>query len=99
MVDALQCKPICLTTLDGRSLRIAADSFLSPGTVKVVVNEGFPIYVENPKEIKKDFDLLAPKVDKKERGDLLILFDVEFPATLTREQKMEIASIASISKA
>jgi DnaJ-class molecular chaperone len=25
LVDAIQCNPICLTTLDGRNLRIAAD--------------------------------------------------------------------------
>jgi len=94
LVDALLCKPICLTTLDNRCLRIAADSFLAPGTVKVVEGEGFPIYVEDPKTIRQDFDLLAPKQERKERGDLLILFDVEFPATLSREQRMEIASIA-----
>lgn len=32
LIDALQCKPIMLTTLDGRKLMIAADSFLAAGT-------------------------------------------------------------------
>ena len=60
LVEALQCNPICLTTLDGRSLRIAVDSFMAPGTVKLVEGEGLPILVEDPKEIRKDFDLLKP---------------------------------------
>jgi DnaJ-class molecular chaperone len=53
LVDALQCKPICLTTLDGRNLRIAVDSLMAPGTVKVVQDEGLPYLCDDPKEIKK----------------------------------------------
>lgn len=93
LVEALQCKPIMLTTLDGRNLAIAVDHFMVPGTVKCVENEGLPICVYDPKEVKKDFDLLCPRAHKKERGDLYILFDVEFPTTLSREQKSEIERI------
>jgi DnaJ-class molecular chaperone len=43
LVDALQCKPINLHTLDGRRLLVAADSVLAPGTVKIMQGEGMPV--------------------------------------------------------
>lgn len=47
LVEALQCKPIEITTLDGRILKVAADSVLTAGTAKVVEGEGLPIYVDD----------------------------------------------------
>ena len=58
LIDALQCKPIEITTLDGRKLKVAADSVLAAGTAKIVEGEGLPILCDDTKEIKKQFDLL-----------------------------------------
>jgi DnaJ-class molecular chaperone len=66
---------------------------MAPGTVKCVDGEGLPFYIEDTKEIKKEFDLLSPVEAKPKCGNLYILFDVEFPKTLTAEQRSEIASI------
>ena len=41
LVDVIQCKPIKLTTLDGRKLIIPVDQIHSPGSVKLVQGEGF----------------------------------------------------------
>ena len=41
LVDVIQCKPIKLTTLDGRKLLIPVDQIHSPGSVKLVQGEGF----------------------------------------------------------
>ena len=41
LVDVIQCKPIRLTTLDGRRLLIPVDQIHSPGSVKLVQGEGF----------------------------------------------------------
>ena len=95
LADALECKPVSLTTLDGRVLKIAIDSFMAPDTVKCIEGEGLPFFTEDTKELKKQFDLLDPVLTKPSRGNLYILFEVEFPKTLSREQRLEIASIFS----
>ena len=41
LVDVIQCKPIKLTTLDGRKLLVPVDQIHSPGSVKLVQGEGF----------------------------------------------------------
>ena len=69
------------------------DTFMAPGTVKCVEGEGLPYYTEDTKEIKKEFDLLSPKQEGPKCGNLYILFEVEFPKTLSAEQRSEIASI------
>jgi DnaJ-class molecular chaperone len=66
---------------------------MAPGSVKVIEGEGMPVYVDDSKLIRDEFDLLKPVSSKRRQGDLYILFDVEFPKTLSREQRMEIASI------
>ena len=41
LTDVIQCKPIKVTTLDGRKLIIPVDQIHSPGSVKLVQGEGF----------------------------------------------------------
>ena len=60
-----------MTTLDGRTLLIAMDQIPSPGSVKVIEGEGM---------LNIDDENMGP--DAETRGDLYILFDVEFPKRL-----------------
>merc|ERR1719253_1787066 len=78
LVDVIQCKPVKMTTLDGRNLIIAIDQIQSPGSVKVVEGEGFVRYQEPARGAQR---AIAGKADG--RGDLYIVFDVQFPSKLS----------------
>ena len=54
---------------------------MSPNTCKAVENEGMPIISEKAIE------------SAQSKGCLYILFEVEFPKHLSKEQKEKIASI------
>ena len=88
LLDVIQCKPVRMTTLCGRNLLIAIDQIQSPGSVKVVQGEGFVKYRGESKGAK---DATAGKAE--ERGDLYIVFDVQFPTKLSVDQKQEINDI------
>ena len=80
--DALQCCPVKMTTLDGRKLLIAMDQIPSPGSVKVIQGEGM---------VNIDDQNMGP--DAETRGDLYILFDVEFPKRLpTADQRDKLVA-------
>ena len=46
--EAINCEPIKVPTLDGRTLLISIDEIVNPKTVKVVIGEGMPIPSLNP---------------------------------------------------
>ena len=59
--DALQCRPVKMTTMDGRNLLIAIDHIPSPGSVKLIEGEGMPS--GNSKgDMYIFFDVKFPKV-------------------------------------
>lgn len=68
--DAIQCNSVKLMTLDGRTLLIPVDSIPSPNSVKCIKGEGLVTY--------NDAAVGDMKSGEK-RGDLYILFDIEFP--------------------
>jgi len=61
-------------TLDGRNLQIPINKIVSPGYVHRVKGEGMPI----------------SKTSGRDKGDLLIQFQVRFPSTLTSQQQSMI---------
>jgi DnaJ family protein B protein 4 len=73
--DALCVKPIVLETLDGRIIKVSIDQIITPKTVKIVPNEGMPIF--NP------FD--EADLEQVVRGNLQIRFKIGFPGALTIE--------------
>ena len=78
LLDVIQCKPVKMTTLDGRNLIIAIDQIMSPGSVKVVPGEGFVRYQEAARGAQR-----AISGKEESRGDLYIVFDVQFPSKLS----------------
>jgi len=68
--DAIQCKSVKMTTLDGRTLLIPVDSIPSPNSVKCIKGEGLVTY---------DDSAVGDMKSNDKRGDLFILFDIEFP--------------------
>lgn len=75
-----------LTTLDGRKLLIPIDQVMSPNTVKAVVGEGLQIDTGVKYEATERERMLMARKEGR-RGDLYILFDIEFPRQLSKEQK------------
>jgi len=71
--DALQCRPVKLKTLDGRTLLVALDQIPSPGSVKLIEGEGMNFY---------DDTCVGTKSSNTVCGDLFIMFDVQFPKNL-----------------
>ena len=45
--DAIRCKPMRITTMDGKVIRVPVDEVLSPGSVKVFNGWGMPIEDSN----------------------------------------------------
>lgn len=71
--DALQCRPIKMVTLDGRKLLVPVDQIPSPGSVKVLEGEGLVCH---------DDTAVSTLPSNEQRGDLYILFDIQFPRSL-----------------
>ena len=78
--DALQCRPIKMKTLDGRNLMIAVDQIPSPGSVKVIEGEGL---------VRFDDTAVGTMESNESRGDLYILFDIQFPRSLPGPDQRE----------
>jgi len=83
LADALNSEPVKLTTLDGRKIAISMDEIIAPQTIKIVKNEGMPIF-------QKDTNVRDMRVKK---GDLYIKFDIEFPEYINPEKKEEIIKL------
>ena len=90
--DVIECKPVRLTTLDGRVLTVAIDQVMSPNTVKSLPDEGLMCDSTVPVGATASMRSMIAANEGK-RGNLLILFDVEFPKALSCEQKMAIERI------
>lgn len=77
MEDALLAKPISVHTIEKKPLEIAIDEVIEPSTVKVVVGHGMPI--------EDKADPLAPIRMNHRKGNLIIKFNIEFPAALSEQ--------------
>lgn len=79
LADALVPESIVITTLDFRHLTVSLDQIISPKYVKKVEGEGMPIARDDTK---------AENFNKTlNRGDLYIKFDIQFPTSLSEDQK------------
>jgi DnaJ homolog subfamily B member 4 len=92
LADVVQCKPVQLTTLDGRRLLISVDQVMSPNNVKLVEGEGL-VYDTGMRYEASDRERMQMQKLEGKRGDLYILFDIEFPKLLSKDQKSQIESL------
>ena len=72
LIDAISGCTVSLTGIDGSKLTVPVTDIVDGGSTKVVGNEGMAV--------------LSP-MGKQSRGDLLIVFDVVFPKTLSPSQR------------
>lgn len=96
LIDVVQCKPVQLTTLDGRKLLIPVDQVMSPNNVKLVEGEGL-IFDCGMKYEASDRERMQMQKLEGKRGDLYILFDIEFPKSLNKDQKSEVEQLLMAS--
>lgn len=84
LIQALRSDPVHFKTLDGRPISLSVDGVISPQTVKMIKNEGMPIYSDDPlAALKRNF----------KRGHLYVQFDIQFPRQLDQEKKEEFERI------
>lgn len=72
--EALCSEPIEFSTLDGETIRFAADEVISPLTTKEFLGKGMPVYNDNP---------LSALVHNHTRGNLILKFTIEMPNSFT----------------
>ena len=80
--SAIKCMSVKIPLLDGRIVHLALDEIVTPDTVKVIEGEGLRHYDKN--------DALGTNATK---GKLYVSFDIQFPKTVSTEQKDQIATI------
>lgn len=68
---------------------------MASNSVKLVEDEGLPYDSSLPHEASLRERILAKDLEGK-RGNLYILFDVEFPKTITKQQKSQIEALMSV---
>jgi DnaJ-class molecular chaperone len=74
-----------IRTLDGRPLRFQIDDIVTPGSQKVVVGEGMP--VPKSEEYRRRNELFR---SGGTFGNMIVVFDVVFPASINEQQKNAI---------
>jgi DnaJ-class molecular chaperone len=84
LIDALNSASCKFKTFDGRVLNISVDEIISPHTVRIVEDEGMPIY--DAEEEKID-------VTRMKKGKLFIIFNIHFPKKMSEEKKMKIVNV------
>lgn len=97
LTDVVQCKPVHLTTLDGRKLLIPVDQVMSPNTVKMLEGEGL-VYDTGMKYGATERERMIMARNHGRRGDLYILFDIKFPKVLSKDQKAEVEQLLEVAE-
>ena len=90
LVDALQCKPIAVSTLDNRKVFASPTECVSPQTELRIVGEGMP-HAEEGDNVKDTQTQLMHHTTRP-KGDLIVKFNITFPkriTTLNRETMLE----------
>jgi DnaJ family protein B protein 4 len=75
-LDSLLSSPIIFTNIDGEKIEVSVDSVIGPNTQKVIPGRGMPILNDDP---------LGPIKKSYRRGNLIIVFDIEFPQQLSED--------------
>ena len=90
LVDALQCKPIAVSTLDNRKVFVSPTDVVTPQTELRVVGEGMP--TAEAGDNVKDTQTQLMHHSTRPKGDLVVKFNITFPkriAVQNRETMLE----------
>eukprot|EP00831_Metopus_contortus_P041297 TRINITY_DN3239_c0_g1_i2.p1 TRINITY_DN3239_c0_g1~~TRINITY_DN3239_c0_g1_i2.p1 ORF type:complete len:195 (-),score=60.85 TRINITY_DN3239_c0_g1_i2:35-619(-) len=77
LINALSALPFEIETLDHRKISVVVDQVLTPQTKQVVLGEGMPV----------------AGTEGKQRGNLFIIFDIEFPTFLSEDKKKQLKEL------
>uniref|UniRef100_A0A7S3KQF2 J domain-containing protein n=1 Tax=Euplotes crassus TaxID=5936 RepID=A0A7S3KQF2_EUPCR len=88
--DALLSTPISIITLTGERIELSIDEVITPQTEKKIEGKGLPLI--------KEKEYMENLLGKQKKGDLYIVFDIEFPTRLTQEQKDQLKEIEEIAE-
>ena len=85
LVDALQCKPIAVSTLDNRKVFISPTDVITPQSEVRVAGEGMPCAEEG--DSVKDTKIQLMHHSTRPKGDLVVKFNIVFPTRITTENR------------
>lgn len=84
LIDALSAGPIHFKTIEHEQVEISVDQVISPESFKVIPGKGMPVLNDDPLgPIKKDYG----------RGNLILKFDIQFPASLNEDKKQQLIGV------
>lgn len=85
LLEALEMKPFTVQTLDSRILAITPAEALTPQTELKFVGEGMPLAETG--DIIADTKTQLKPAKEQSRGDLIIRFNIEFPAKILMQHR------------
>ena len=85
LVDALQCKPLAVSTLDNRKVFASPTEVITPQTELRIAGEGMPNAEEG--DNVKDTQTQLMHHSTRPKGDLIIKFNITFPTRITTQNK------------
>ncbi len=88
LLEALSPKPVQIKTLDGRTLSVTPNELVTPQTKLVVQNEGMPLAPTG--EIVIDTQESIKTVTQRQKGNLVVRFNVKFPQKILSHHKQTI---------
>ena len=89
LCDSLNATPIQIKTLDGRTINLNTDAYITPQTLHLLKGEGMPLEVGANDELTRHLE----SFDKIPRGDMYVKFDIVFPNDLDSAKKQRILEI------
>ena len=84
LCDALTVAAVEFKTLEGEIIKFRPDDIITPEFMQVFPGKGMPIYNDDP---------LSPLMREHDRGDFILKFQIEFPSSLSDEQKDRLVHV------
>mmetsp|Transcript_26062 Transcript_26062/g.30070 ORF Transcript_26062/g.30070 Transcript_26062/m.30070 type:complete len:89 (+) Transcript_26062:686-952(+) len=84
MAQSLMPESFQIITLDDRILNVSVSEVITQETATVIPGEGMPVCNKN--------DHLLTLKKRQKHGDLIVKYEIEFPAFLSESQKKKMKS-------
>ena len=85
LVEALECKPVAVSTLDNRKVYVAPSETITPQTECRVTGEGMPVSVSG--DAVADTKTQLTHHSQRQKGDLVVKFNIVFPKRILVNHK------------